>query len=179
MTRRHDASSPGLQILPWIGTLPFGAPGRGGSVYGDGPAHSAGRVVGMREQIEFGSESGPGQGSIGIGQPGLRLLPPWVPDEARTAAQDRGWPDGPTGLARDPGRLDLAGATERELARPSAMIVMQQILRAWRSAERQLDATFEGSPDRRQMLTQIATLRALYQGLFAQVRQGLAERAPF
>jgi len=55
---------------------------------------------------------------------------------------------------------------------------MRQILDAWRAAERQLDATFEGSLERRQVLAQIATLRALYQGLFAQVRQGLAERAP-
>ena len=146
--------------------------------YGDGPAHSAGRVVGMREQIEFGSESGPGQGPIGIGQPGLRLLPPWVPDETAPVAQDRGWPDGATRWARDPRRLALAGAIERELARPSAIVVMRQILDAWRAAERQLDATFEGSLERRQVLAQIATLRALYQGLFAQVRQGLAERAP-
>jgi hypothetical protein len=58
-------------------------------------------------------------------------------------------------------------------------IVMQQILRAWRSAERQLDATFEGSLERRQIQAQVATLRALYQGLFAQVRHGLTERAPF
>jgi hypothetical protein len=40
MTTRHDEVVSTRQIPRWIGTLPFGAPGRGGSVYGDGPAHS-------------------------------------------------------------------------------------------------------------------------------------------
>jgi hypothetical protein len=56
---------------------------------------------------------------------------------------------------------------------------MQEILTAWRFAERQLHATFEGSPERRRIQAQIATLRGLYQGLFAQIRQGFAEDVSF
>ena len=133
----------------------------------------------MREQVEFGPGAGLDQGTIEIGSPGLRLLLPWAPDEEAPAAWERSWPDGPTGRTGNRRRLALVSEIELELARPSAMIVMQQILGAWRSAERQLDATFEGSLERPQIQAQIATLRALYQGLFAQVRQGLAERAPF
>ena len=42
MTTRHDEVVTAPQIPRWIGTQPLGAPGRGGSVYGDGPAHIAG-----------------------------------------------------------------------------------------------------------------------------------------
>jgi hypothetical protein len=133
----------------------------------------------MREQVDFGPRSVLGAGPIGLGSPRLRLLLPWVPDEAAPGAGGRSWPDGPTRWPGNRRRLALVGAIERELARPSARVVMQQILGAWRSAERQLDVTLEGSPERRQIQAQVATLRALYQGLFAQVRKGLAERAPF
>jgi hypothetical protein len=143
------------------------------------PPHIEGRAVEMREQVEVGSPTVLDPGLVGNGSPNLRLLLPWVPDEAAEATGGRGWPDGPVPWAGNHRRLALVSVIELELARPSAMIVMQQILDAWRSAERQLEATFEGSPERRQIQAQIATLRALYQGLFAQVRQRPAEGAPF
>jgi hypothetical protein len=133
----------------------------------------------MREQVEVGPPTVRDPGLVGSGSPNLRLLLPWVPDETAPATGRRGWPDGPAPSASNRRRLALVSAMELELARPSAMIVMQQILDAWRSAERQLDATFEGSLERRQIQAQIATLRALYQGLFVQVRRGFAEGAPF
>src|SRR6185369_13894898 len=87
----------------------------------------------MREQVEFGPGAGLDQGTIEIGSPGLRLLLPWAPDEEAPAAWERGWPDGPTGRTGNRRRLALVSEIELELARPSAMIVMQQILGAWRS----------------------------------------------
>ena len=61
-------------------------------------------------------------------------------------------------------------------ARPSATLVMRQLLDAWRSAERQLEAAVEGSLERSQVQTQVATLRSLYQGLFVQVRRAQTDR---
>jgi hypothetical protein len=133
----------------------------------------------MREQVELGPPTVLDPALVRTGSPNLRLLLPWAPDEAAEATGGRGWPDGPTPWAGNRRRLALVSAIEMELARPSAMIVMQQILDAWRSAERQLDATFEGSLERRHIQAQIATLRALYQGLFAQVRQRPTDGAPF
>jgi hypothetical protein len=133
----------------------------------------------MREQVDVGPPSALDPGPVGSRSPNLRLLLPWTPNEAAPATGRPGWPDGPTPWAGNRRRLALVSAIEMELARPSAMIVMQQILDAWRSAERQLDATFEGSLERRHIQAQIATLRALYQGLFAQVRQRPADGAPF
>ena len=132
----------------------------------------------MREQVEVSGQTALGPGPIGSGSRNLRLLLPWEPDEAAREAGGGSWADAPTRWAGNRRRPALVSAVELELARPSAMVVMQQILEAWRSAERQLDTTFEGSLERRQIQAQIATLRALYQGLFAQVRQGLGERAP-
>ena len=132
----------------------------------------------MRELVESAPPTVLDPGLVGSASPNLRLLLPWVPDEAAPGGA-RTWPDGPTPPVGNRRNLALVSAIELELARPSAMIVMQQILDAWRAAERQLDATFEDSLERRQIQAQIATLRALYQGLFAQVRQGLAESAPF
>ena len=106
--------------------------------------------------------------------PNLRLLLPWARDEAGRW-DGRSWADATTGGANDERRMAFASAIELEVARPSAMIVMQQILDAWRSAERLLDSTFEGSPERRRLRAEIATLRELYQGLFEQVREELPE----
>ena len=131
----------------------------------------------MREQVEVGPPTVLDPGLVGSGSPNLRLLLPWVPDEATPAAAGRTWPDGPTPWAGNRRRLALVSAIEVELTRPSAMIVMQQILDAWRAAERQLDATFESSLERAQVQGQVATLRSLYQGLFAQVRYAQIKRA--
>lgn len=132
----------------------------------------------MREQVEVGPRTMLDPGLVGSESPNLRLLRPWVPDGAALGGVGRTWPDGPAAWVSDKRRLALVSAAELELARPSAMVVMRQILDAWRSAELQLDATFEGSMERRQLQAQIATLRGLYQGLFAQVRQGMSEVAP-
>ena len=134
--------------------------------------------MGMRELVEGAPESVLDPGLVARESPNLRLLLPWVPDGAALGGVGRTWPDGPTRWVSDRRRLALVSAVELELARPSAMVVMRQILDAWRSAELQLDATFEGSLERRQIQAQIATRRGLYQGLFAQVRQGMSEVAP-
>jgi hypothetical protein len=133
----------------------------------------------MREQVEVGPPTLLDPGLVGGGSLNLRLLPPWAPEEAARATGGRSWPDSPTRQAGNRPRLELGSAIELELAGSSAIIVMQEILSAWRSAERQLRATFEGSPERRQIQAQIATLRGLYQGLFAQIRQGFAEDVAF
>jgi hypothetical protein len=132
----------------------------------------------MSDQVEVGWRSVLGPGQIGSGSRSLRLLAPWTSDEAALWEDGHSRADGPAQWAGDRRRLALVSAVELELARPSAIVVMRQILDAWRAAERQLDATFEGSLERRHIQAQIATLRELYQGLFAQVRQGLAERSP-
>jgi hypothetical protein len=124
----------------------------------------------MREQVEFGPRSVLGAGPVGTGSPSLRLLLPWIPDEAAPGAGGRSWPDGPTRWVGNRRRLAIVDTVERELARPSAMVVMQQILEAWRSAERQLASSVDGSLERSRVQGQVATLRSLYQGLFVQVR---------
>ena len=103
------------------------------------------------------------------GSRSLRLLEPWEPDESAAEGGERIWDEAPAHRTSDR-RLALVNAVRVELARPSAMVVMQQLLDAWRAAERQLDATFEGSVERRLIQAQVATLRSLYQGLFALVR---------
>jgi hypothetical protein len=103
------------------------------------------------------------------GSRSLRLLEPWEPDESAGEGGERIWDEAPAHRTSDR-RLALVNAVRVELARPSAMVVMQQLLDAWRAAERQLDATFEGSVERRLIQAQVATLRSLYQGLFALVR---------
>jgi len=133
----------------------------------------------MRERVEVGPPMLLDPGLVGSGSPNLRLLPPWPPEEAARATGGRSWPDSPTRRAGNHPRLELGSAVELELARSSAIIVMQEILSAWRFAERQLHTTFEESPERRQIQAQIATLRGLYQGLFAQIRQGFAEDMSF
>jgi len=130
----------------------------------------------MREQVEFGPRSVLGAGPVGTGSPNLRLLLPWIPDEAAAGGGGRSWPDGPTGWPGNRRRLAIVGAIERELARPSATVVMQQILGAWRSAERQLASSVDGSLERSRVDAQVATLRSLYQGLFVQVRSAQTKR---
>jgi hypothetical protein len=130
----------------------------------------------MREQVELGPPTVLDPGLVGSGWPNLRLLLPWVPSEAASGGV-RTRSDGPTPWAGNRRHLALVSAIELELVRPSAMIVMQQILDAWRSAERQLSATVEGSLERSQVSAQVATLRSLYQGLFVQVRYAQTKRA--
>ena len=111
------------------------------------------------------------------GSRSLRLLEPWEPDESTAEGGGRIWDEGPARGTSDRRHLAVISAAELELARPSAMVVMQQLLDAWRSAERQLAATVDGSLERPQVQAQVATLRSLYQGLFTQVRHRQAERA--
>ena len=128
----------------------------------------------MREKVEADVQAGFGPGSRSSASPGLRLLQPWPPDEA-DAAGGHTWADGPPQRGRP--ELALVGVVDLDLGRPSAMVVMGQVLDAWRSAERQLAATVEGSLERPQIQVQVATLRSLYQGLFVQVRHAQAEQA--
>jgi hypothetical protein len=128
----------------------------------------------LREQFEVNRQSVLGPEPIGSGSRSLRLLQPWAPDDAERDGHGPGRADSPARRTSHPRHLALVSAVELELARPTAMVVMCQLLDAWRSAERQLAATMEGSLERPQIQTEIATLRALYQGLFARVRHGQA-----
>ena len=107
----------------------------------------------------------------------LRLLQPWAPDPAAPDGAGRIGADRPARQTR--GRRTLASVSAVEVwpARPSARLVMRQLLDAWRSAERQLAAAVEGSLERTRVQTQVATLRALYQGLFVQVRYAHSTQA--
>jgi len=60
------------------------------------------------------------------------------------------------------------GVDHARLDRPPAMEVMRQLLDAWRTAEREVVAA-DGSPELPRIQAHAATLRMLYQGLFAQV----------
>ena len=102
----------------------------------------------MREQVEFGRRPDL-ERAHGTALRGLRLVEPWRPD-----------------VSVDDAQLD----------RQPAMVVMQQLLDAWRTAERLLAATDEESPERPHLQVHAATLRLLYQGLFAQVQDGQSER---
>jgi hypothetical protein len=123
----------------------------------------------MREEVEGGRE-GEFAPEWGSGPRSLRLLQPWTraasPDGRGTPSriEDLTWP---TSQRR---HLALADVDEQHPERPSAMVVMGQLLEAWRSAERQLAATAEGGAERSRLQVQIATLRALYQGLFTRVQ---------
>jgi len=99
----------------------------------------------------------------------LRLLAPWAPDDVAPEGDGRTWADSPAPWMRD-WRLPASVSEVEPPARPSAMLVMRLLLDAWRSAERQLGATVEGSLERSQVQAQVATLRSLYQGLFVRVR---------
>lgn len=123
----------------------------------------------MREEVEAGRE-GEFAPEWGSGPRRLRLLQPWTPQvtpdgrRAQPEIKDRTWP---TSRQRQP---PVANVDELTNERPSAMAVMGQLLDAWRSAERQLAAAAEGGAEQSRLQVQIATLRALYQGLFARVQ---------
>lgn len=135
------------------------------------------KALRMRELVAAGRQSVVGPGPIGSRSGGLRLLLPWDPHEAAYGEEGHSWPDDHTRWASNRRRLAIVSAAELELGRPSAMVVMQLILDAWRSAERQLGETVDGSLERSRIQAQVATLRSLYQGLFAQVRYAQTGRA--
>jgi len=175
MTSRHDEDVTGPQIPQWIGTLPRGAPGRGGSVMGTDPPISL--EVAMREQVELGRQTDLGRGPATRGSLGLRLVEPWTPDIAPGLSRGAAPEDRPARIHDARRQLALVGVDEAQPERPRAMVVMRQLLDAWRSAERELAATAEGSAERPQIQVHAATLRLLYQGLFAHVRYAQTERA--
>ena len=129
----------------------------------------------MALQTELSPPPQVAPGSGDDGPRSLRLLQPWA-SEAAPESGGRLWPDGPARWTRDRRQLALPSDLEVQAARPSAMLVMRQLLDAWRSADRQLAATGEGSAERSQVQAHVATLRSLYQGLFAYVQDGHAER---
>ena len=116
-------------------------------------------------------------GSRHAGSRKLRLLQPWTPDEVIPEVGGRTWTDGPAHWTRDRRVPASVSAAEVRAVRSSAMLVMRQLLDAWRSAERLLAATVQGSLERSQVQAQVATLRSLYQGLFVQVRHAQTNRA--
>jgi len=130
----------------------------------------------MREPVEVGRRALFGPGSRRSGSRALRLLLPSAGSGADIGGGLRIQGDGAAGPLSDRRNLALVSMVELELARPSAVVVMRQLLDAWRSAERLLDAASDASPERRELQTQVATLRALYQGLFAYVRHARVER---
>jgi hypothetical protein len=131
----------------------------------------------MREQVEAGQQAVFGPGSRSSGSRCLRLVRPWAPDEAAVGRGEGTRGGASAGTASDRSYLAPASVVELELARPSAMVVMRQVLDAWRSAERQLDTAFEGSVERRHIQIQVATLRELYHELYACVRHAQVEQA--
>jgi len=169
MTRRHDEADIGPQIPSWIGTQPRGAPGRGGSVYGDGPAHNA-LERRVREQAEGEQGAALEDGLRGAGPRGLRLVEPWAPNTLPGEGWIRAGPKDPVQPEHARLHLALVSVDDEQHERLSAMVVMVHILDAWRSAERELDMVAEGRPERSHIKAHVDTLRSLYHGLFAQVR---------
>src|SRR6185437_6789586 len=110
----------------------------------------------MALQVELSPPGVPALRSGTVGSRNLRLLQPWAPDEA---AKGRGHiPDGGSPQRTSDRRLLASvGAVEVQPGRPSAMLVMRQLLDAWRCAERELGATVDGSVERSQVQAQVAT----------------------
>jgi len=130
----------------------------------------------MREQVEPGRVADPGRGPLTRGSRGLRLVEHSTPDapsrwRGQGAQQDR-----PAQTNSGGPHLVLVGGDEAQPERLAANVVMRQLLDAWRSAERQLASAAAGSPEMPQIQAHAATLRMLYQGLFAHVREGQPER---
>jgi hypothetical protein len=116
--------------------------------------------------------------AAGAGTPrNLRLLEPWVPDEGALDGGGDVWTAYPARWAGERQLPASANAFAVTPAQPSAMSVMRQLLDAWRSAERQLASTVDGSAERSRLLAHVATLRSLYQGLFVRVRSEQSNRA--
>lgn len=105
----------------------------------------------------------------------LRLLEPWIPDEDLVGGGDV-WTAYPARWAGERQLPASANAFAVTPAQQSAMSVMRQLLDGWRSAERQVAATVDGTPERSQVLVHVATLRSLYQGLFVRVRSEQFDR---
>ncbi len=120
----------------------------------------------MAERVDVSPQAAFDSGLRSSGRRMLRLVQPWARDDATPGrgerTEDLAWP------TSEPRHLALVTTVELRLERPSAMVVMRQLLSAWRSAERQLDAAVEGSLERSQIEAQIASLRSSYQRLFAQ-----------
>jgi hypothetical protein len=127
----------------------------------------------VAERVAISPQGFFGLGSVSSGWHPLRLVQPWPPDDAATGRGERTWPEEPARPTSQPHHLALVTVAGPQLERPSAMVVMRQLLSAWRSAERQLDGTVEGSLEQSQIQAQIDGLRSSYQRVFAQVWLGL------
>ena len=130
----------------------------------------------MREQVELGRQADLVRGPWTGGSRGLRLVELWTPDVAPGWKGEGAPQDRPAQRKTTLPHLELLSVDEAQPERLSATVVMRQILDAWRSAERQLAAAAAGSPERSQIQAHTATLRMLYQGLFAHVRREQSER---
>ena len=130
----------------------------------------------MREQVQLGRQTDLGRAPATRGSRGLRLVEPWTPDVPPGSRKGAAREDRPAHIKNAQRHLALVRVDAGKLARPRAMVVMRQLLDAWRSAERELAAAAEGSPERPQIQVHAATLRLLYHGLFAYVRLGQSER---
>jgi len=124
----------------------------------------------MREQVELGREAGRERERWTRASRGLRLVEPWSPDLEPGGRRGRAREDRSAQVKGARRHLTLVSVDEAQLERPSAVVVMRLLLDAWRSAERQLALASEGSPERPDIQARVATLRLLYQGLFAYVR---------
>ena len=130
----------------------------------------------MREQVELGRRPDLGRGPGIPASRGLRLVEPWTPDIAPGPSRGAAPEDRPARINDTRRQLALVGVDDAQIARPPAMVVMRQLLDAWRSAEREVDSVGEGSPERPHLQAHAATLRLLYQALFARVRDAQTER---
>jgi hypothetical protein len=128
-------------------------------------------------QIELRSPRALHPGSENAGPRNLRLFELWAADEVGADEGGRISTHGPARRTNDPPVPESMSAAQVVPARLPAVLVMRQLLEAWRAAERQLAAAVEDSLERSQVQTQVATLRSLYQGLFVQVRYSQIERA--
>ena len=130
----------------------------------------------MREQVGLGREADLVRGPRTRGSRGLRLVELWTPHVAPEWKGEGASQDRPPKRRTTRPHLELLSVDRAQPERLSATVVMRQVLDAWRSAERQLAAAAAGSPERSQIQAHTATLRLLYQGLFAHVRRGQSER---
>jgi hypothetical protein len=173
ITPRHDTQQPRLQILLRSARSPAGRPVWAGLLWGRTRPHlEEGWEMALQSEISPPGVMAPG--SEPVAPRNLRLLQSWASDDPPWLEElSSGLVAAPDGLGRR--RIPAWTSARVQPTRPSAMIVMRQLLDAWRSAERELAATAEGSLEQPQVLAQIATLRSLYQGLFVQIRyaQGL------
>jgi hypothetical protein len=130
----------------------------------------------MRELVEPGRVADPGRGPVTRGSRGLRLVGPGTSDVPSGWRREAAGQDHPAQMNSAGPHLVLVGGDEAQPERLAANVVMRQLLDAWRSAERQLASVAAGSPEMSQIEAHAATLRMLYQGLFAHVLEGQPER---